>query len=524
MGISELEFKRHMDTVGNVRHENVVALRAYYSSKHEKLMMYDYYSKGSVFALLHGQTGENRAHVDWATRLTIAIGAARGISEIHKQTGGELVHGNIKSSNIFLNPQHYGYVSDLGLANMTETTFMPTAQCYAPEIKGTRNVSQASNVYSFGILLLELLTRESPEPLPGGPDPVDLVKLASIFDEDLLKYPSIKKGMVKLLDIRTKCVSKSAKKRPKMSVVVKMLDDICKVNPVIRLPFERKLVDADPTFDLENLLFVEVLATGPFGTHYKARQKNGNTIMVMILRYVPTAFEKFKQHMEVIGGIWHENIVELRAYNLSTYENFLVYNYYNQGSVFAALLVGAARGVAHIHRQDGGKLVHESIESSTIFINDENHGVSPGYCAPEVIDTNEVSQASDVYCFGVVLLELLTGKPSQDTTNDGGVIFSLVDRIKFVLLDELTAEMFDVQLLRYPHDKEAMVQVLQIALDCVAIVPERRPRMPEIVKMLEEISGFGPSHRSSLEHVLEHKCIESRLEDLLEDLLPKLTS
>ncbi|PIN12877.1 Serine/threonine protein kinase [Handroanthus impetiginosus] len=513
VSISEEDFKRHMDIIGNVWHENVAPLRAYYSSKDEQLMLYDYYSKGSVYALLHGQTGESRAHLDWGTRLKIAIGASRGIAEIHKQSGAKLVHGNIKSSNIFINPQHYGCVSDLGLANMIETTFGPASWCYAPELKSTRNVSQASDVYGFGVVLLELLTRRSTEHLPGGPEPVDLVKwvgyvkskemATEIFDKRLLKHPSIKKDM----------------KRPKMSEVVKMLDDIGKMNLV--------------TYGFARMLFPHLNLRICYLLNLRAKLENGNTIVVMRLRDVPIAFKEFQQHMEVIGGMRHENIVELRAYYFSRHKRFLVYDYYNQGSVFAALhgtvelillclyilsiyqlfiiiewvlsnfagetstgkkpldwdtrlkiAVSAARGIAHIHRQDG-------------------------YCAPDVMDTQKVSQASDIYSFGFVLLELLTGKPSQDKTDDGRVI-SLVDWIKSVLLDELTVEVFDVELFRYLHDKEAMLQVLQIALDCVAIIPEHRPAMPEIVKMLEEISGFNPSNESSLE-------------DLLEDLLPTLT-
>ncbi|PIN18399.1 Serine/threonine protein kinase [Handroanthus impetiginosus] len=525
VSISEQEFKGHMDIVGNVTHENVAPLRAYYSSKDEQLLLYDYYSEGSVYALLHGQTGEGRAHVDWGTRLKIAIGASR----------------------------------DLGLANMIETTFGLASWCYAPELKSSRNVSQASDVYSFGIVLLELLTRKSTEHLPGGLEPFDLVKLvgsiesketaAKVFDEDLLKHPSIKEDMVKMLQIGLKCVSKSKKKRPKMSEVVKMLDDIGKVNPESRFLFERKLVLVEGA--------IEVLGKGPFGTHYRARLENGNAIVVMRLRDVPIAFEEFQQHMEVIGGMRHENIVELRAYYFSRYEKLLVYDSYNQGSVFAALhgidrrylgwasrlkiAVGAARGIALIHRQDGGKLVHGNIKSSTIFINGEKYGAvtdfglakfmneppimqTPNHCTPEVIDTNKMSQASDVYSFGIVLLELLTGKPSQGMIYVGRVI-SLVDWIKSLWNAAIA---FDVELLRYPDDEEAMVQVLQIAMDCVAVIPERRPAMPEIVKMLEEISGFNPSNESSLEDALEEDTwgqasIESRLEDLLEHLLPTLT-
>ncbi|KAK4489606.1 hypothetical protein RD792_005418 [Penstemon davidsonii] len=117
-----------MELVQNVRHENVVELRAYFYSKDEKLMLYDHYNKGSVHALLHGRSFENRANLDWETRKRIALGAARGIAHIHTQSGAKLVHGNIKASNIFLDSQHYGCVSEYGLTNMISRYHAPESQ------------------------------------------------------------------------------------------------------------------------------------------------------------------------------------------------------------------------------------------------------------------------------------------------------------------------------------------------------------------------------------------------------------
>ncbi|KAL0400917.1 UNVERIFIED_CONTAM: putative inactive receptor kinase [Sesamum latifolium] len=139
------------------------------------------------------------------------------------------------------------------------------------------------------------------------------------------------------------------------------------------------------------------------------------------------------------------------------------------------------QGTAHIHRQDGEKLVHGNIKSSNIFIDEQRYGI--------VSDAGLAKLAYPISCFGIVLLELVSGRQSQQRTDDG----------ELISLDKW------------------------IRLDCAATVPELRPRMAEVVRMLEEISGIEPADESRLEDGWEQPTIESRLEDLLEDLLPTLT-
>ncbi|KAM7504841.1 hypothetical protein LguiB_003745 [Lonicera macranthoides] len=243
LGVTRREFEQQMEVVGSIRHENVAPLRAYYYSKEEKLMVYDYYNQGSVSVMLHSKRGEGRTPLDWETRVRIAIGAARGIAYIHTQTGGKLVHGNIKASNIFLNSQQHGCVSDLGLATLINQVILPNAKIpgyRAPEVTNTRKLSQASDVYSYGVLLLELLTGKSPVNSTGGDEVLHLVRwvnsvireewTAEVFDTELLRYPNIEEEMVELLQIGMACAARVVEQRPKMTDVVKMVEDIQRIN------------------------------------------------------------------------------------------------------------------------------------------------------------------------------------------------------------------------------------------------------------------------------------------------------
>ncbi|XAR70211.1 Non-specific serine/threonine protein kinase [Bertholletia excelsa] len=239
VSVGKKEFEQQMEMVGSIKHQNVMELRAYYYSKDEKLLVYDFYSQGSVAAILHGKKGEHKNPLDWETRLRIAIGAARGIARIHAEHSGKLVHGNIKSSNIFLNSHQYGCVSDLGLSTIMSPLAPPIARASgyrAPEVADTRKASQLSDVYSFGVLLLELLTGKSPVHTTGGDEALHLVRwvhsvvreewTAEVFDVELLRYPNIEEEMVEMLQIALACVVRVPEQRPKMRDVVRMLENV----------------------------------------------------------------------------------------------------------------------------------------------------------------------------------------------------------------------------------------------------------------------------------------------------------
>ncbi|XP_047342158.1 probable leucine-rich repeat receptor-like protein kinase At1g68400 [Impatiens glandulifera] len=243
------EFEQQMEVLGRLRHPNLVTLKAYYFARDEKLLVYDYMPNANLFWLLHGNRGPGRAPLDWTTRLKIAAGAARGISFIHSSCRSlRLTHGNIKSTNILLDKAGNACVSDFGLSMFSiQSSTQPRSNGYrAPEsVLDPRKITQRSDVYSFGVLLLELLTGKCPSALDslsgagagyGGGGAVDLPRwvqsvvreewTAEVFDLELMRYKDIEEEMVGMLQIAMACTAASPDQRPKMSQVVKMIDEI----------------------------------------------------------------------------------------------------------------------------------------------------------------------------------------------------------------------------------------------------------------------------------------------------------
>ncbi|KAK1277444.1 putative inactive receptor kinase [Acorus gramineus] len=237
--ISEREFREKIETVGSMDQENLVPLRAYYFSKDEKLLVYDYMAMGSLSALLHGNRGAGRTPLNWETRTGIALGAARGIEYLHSQ-GSDVSHGNIKSSNILLTKNYDARVSDFGLAALVGPSSSPNpnrvAGYRAPEVTDARRISQMADVYSFGVLLLELLTGKAPAQALLNEEGVDLPRwvqsvvreewTAEVFDLELLRYQNVEEEMVQLLQLAIDCAAQYPDNRPSMSEVASRIEEI----------------------------------------------------------------------------------------------------------------------------------------------------------------------------------------------------------------------------------------------------------------------------------------------------------
>ncbi|XVE67959.1 hypothetical protein DITRI_Ditri09bG0029800 [Diplodiscus trichospermus] len=233
--ISTDDFKMRMQRLDQAKHPNVLPALAFYCSKQEKLLVYEYQPNGSLFALLHGnQKGQK---FEWASRLNVAARIAEALAFMHRELQGDgIAHGNLKSSNIMLKKNMEPCISEYGLmvVDPQEISFSSTN---ANGLKGTQqSKDSASNaftadIYGFGVILLELLTGKLVQK-----DGVDLTSwvhsvvreewTVEVFDKSLIKEGASEERMLTLLQVAIKCVNHSPVARPSINQVLALINAI----------------------------------------------------------------------------------------------------------------------------------------------------------------------------------------------------------------------------------------------------------------------------------------------------------
>ncbi|KAI5074018.1 hypothetical protein GOP47_0012031 [Adiantum capillus-veneris] len=238
-------FSAEMQTLGNIRHRHIVRLLGCCCNYDTNLLLYEYMPNGSLGELLHGPRGGS---LNWVTRYRISVEAAMGLCYLHHDCTPMIVHRDVKSNNILLDSNYEAHVADFGLARTLHDagkseSMSSVAGSYgyiAPEYAYTLKVNEKSDIYSFGVVLLELLTGKRPiEPEYG--ECVDIarwVQKQMLSKEGILEIVDGKMGLgstskqmqeaLLLLKVALKCVADMPDQRPTMREVVQLLSDISK--------------------------------------------------------------------------------------------------------------------------------------------------------------------------------------------------------------------------------------------------------------------------------------------------------
>ncbi|KAJ8548929.1 hypothetical protein K7X08_030895 [Anisodus acutangulus] len=242
------EFTKEAKKFANIRHPNVVGLRGYYwgPTQHEKLILSDYISPGSLASFLYDRPGRKCPPLSWPQRLKISVDIARGLNYLHFDR--ELPHGNLKAANILLDgPDLNAKVADYCLhrlmtqAGTIEHILDAGVLGYrAPELAASKKPlpSFKSDVYAFGVISLELLTGKCAGDVSGengGVDLTDWVRLkvaegggSDCFDNALspqMRNPAMEKQMKEVLAIALRCI-RSVSERPGIKTVYEDLSSI----------------------------------------------------------------------------------------------------------------------------------------------------------------------------------------------------------------------------------------------------------------------------------------------------------
>ncbi|KAH0679083.1 hypothetical protein KY284_020168 [Solanum tuberosum] len=270
-----------------------------------------------------------------------------------------------------------------------------------------------------------------------------------------------------------------------------------------------------------------ILGSGGFGVVYKGRLNNGTVVAVKRLKdYNAVGGEiQFQTEVELISLAVHRNLLRLWGFCSTESERLLVYPYMPNGSVAARLkdhihgrpvldwsrrkgiAVGTARGLVYLHEQCDPKIIHRDVKAANILLDEEFEAVvgdfglaklldhrdshvttavrgTVGHIAPEYLSTGQSSEKTDVFGFGILLLELITGQKAVDFgrgVNQKGV---MLDWVKKLHAEKKLNLMVDKDL-KNNFDRIELEEMVQVALLCTQFIPTYRPKMSEVLRMLE---------------------------------------
>ncbi|CAA6655677.1 unnamed protein product [Spirodela intermedia] len=239
-----MEFFSEIHAITNVKHVNLIELLGCCVHGDEKILVYDYAENGSLDRVFLGSGGE-MSSLDWSRRRAICMGTARGLMFLHEELDPPIVHRDIKASNILLDKDFVPKIGDFGLAKLfphtithISTRVAGTTGYLAPEYAMGGRLTKKADIYSFGVLTLEIISgRNNCRTSLHGMEKSLLEwtwqlyedgRLMELVDRSLKEYPE--EEVLRFTKVALFCTQGAARRRPSMSQVVEMLSDRIALN------------------------------------------------------------------------------------------------------------------------------------------------------------------------------------------------------------------------------------------------------------------------------------------------------
>lgn len=235
------EFHEHMRRLGNLNHPNLLPLVAYYYRKEEKLLLSAFVHNCCLASHLHGNHNHERPGLDWPTRLKIVKGVARGLAYLYNALPSLIVpHGHLKSSNVLLDELFEPLLTDYALSPVinldhAQQIIMPYK---SPEYAQLGRITKKTDVWSFGILILEILTGKFPENYIAHRHNTDAdisswvnmliteKRTSEVFDVEMGGIGNSKAELLKLLKIGLSCCEENVERRLDIKEALQQIEDL----------------------------------------------------------------------------------------------------------------------------------------------------------------------------------------------------------------------------------------------------------------------------------------------------------
>ncbi|GFQ07938.1 cysteine-rich receptor-like protein kinase 2 [Phtheirospermum japonicum] len=436
------DFYNEVNIISSVEHKNLVRLLGCSCSGPESLLVYEFLPNKSLDRFIF-DSSKGKA-LNWEKRFEIIIGTAEGLVYLHENTKIRIIHRDIKSSNILLDSRLRAKIADFGLARSFQedkshisTAIAGTLGYMAPEYLAHGQLTEKADVYSFGVLLLEIVTGRQ-----------NNRSKASEYTDSLISIGVLPDGR---------------------EIAVK------------RLFFNNKHRAAD-----------------------------------------------FYNEVNIISSVEHKNLVRLLGCSCSGPESLLVYEFLPNKSldrfIFDSskgkalnwekrfeIIIGTAEGLVYLHENTKIRIIHRDIKSSNILLDsrlrakiadfglarsfqeDKSHistaiAGTLGYMAPEYLAHGQLTEKADVYSFGVLLLEIVTGR-QNNRSKASEYTDSLISIVWKHFQQRTAEELLDPNLMHHNYHnninvKNEMLRVVHVGLLCTQEIPTLRPSMSRALLML----------------------------------------